>query len=303
MKLVHMDGTGNTFLVVDAFREARPPAETLPGLARSLCDRISGVGADGLLIVEPAAGFAGRMTVYNADGSIAEMCGNGLRCVGKLIADRFYADGEFVVLTDAGPRQVTVLSSDGDHSEIGISLGRPIFDPQQIPTTLPGRPPVEVSLSLMPHGSADPRRSIPVTCVSMGNPHAVIFVADSDTANVLSLGPLIERHPAFPNRTNVEFVTVTSRNELRLRVWERGVGETAACGTGAAAALVAGVLTARTDRQVLGHLRGGDLKLDWPSDDAEVALTGSAVQLGEFRHSWAGQSAGRGISGPHGFSG
>lgn len=290
MKLAHMHGTGNTFLVLDAFRHARPAPETLPNLARMLCDRTTGFGTDGLLIVEPAAGFAARMTVYNADGSIAEMCGNGLRCVGKLLADRCYAGSEFVIQTDAGPREVTILSSDGDRSEVRISLGRPILEPQRIPTTLAGHPPIEVPLSLKPSRSADLSHEIPVTCVSMGNPHAVIFVPNSDVANVHSIGPIVERHSAFPNGTNVEFVTVVSPSELRLRVWERGVGETAACGTGAAAATVAAVLTGRTGRQATVHLRGGGLRIDWPDDAAEVELTGDAVTVGSVEFEGFGRT-------------
>ncbi|MGC1272424.1 MAG: diaminopimelate epimerase [Planctomycetaceae bacterium] len=220
MRLVHMHGTGNAFLVLDAFREAMPRRDELPELARSVCDRTTGFGTDGLLVVEPAEDFAGRMTVYNADGSIAEMCGNGLRCIGKLLFDRFYAGSEFVVQTDAGPRKVTVLSSHGEGSDVRISLGRPIFEPERIPTTLPGHPPIEVPLSLQPGRHADSSHAISVTCVSMGNPHAVIFVPNSDVANVFSIGPIVERHSAFPNRTNVEFVTVVSPSELRLRVWE-----------------------------------------------------------------------------------
>ena len=271
MTFLHMHGTGNQFLILDAFRETPPSAEELPALARRLCRRDGGV--DGLLVVEPDADFSGRMRVYNADGSIAEMCGNGLRCVGRLLVDRGYAEGEFVVATDAGPRRVAVLASEGERSDVRVSLGRPVFEPALIPTTLTGTPPVETQLAF-------DEETVSVTSLSMGNPHAVLFVEDSETAPVARLGPLIERHPAFPNRTNVGFVSVASRHELRLRVWERGVGETAACGTGAAAAAVAGLLTGRTDRTVLIRLRGGDLRIDWPDDAAEVTLTGDAVTVG-----------------------
>lgn len=269
-----MHGTGNAFLVLDVFRQPRPNGSELPALARAVCDRATGPGADGLLVVEPSKGFAALMRVYNADGSVAEMCGNGLRCVGKLVADRGYAGREFVVATDAGPRHVAVLSSNPKASEVRISLGRPIFEASRIPTTLSGTPPVEVPLGI------DEEPALSVTCVSMGNPHAVTFVDDPGAAPVGRLGPLVERHSAFPNRTNVEFVAAVSPAELRLRVWERGCGETAACGTGAGAAVVAGVLTGRTARGVIVHLRGGDLRIDWPNDSAEVSLTGSAVTIG-----------------------
>jgi diaminopimelate epimerase len=271
MQLVLMHGTGNRFAVLDAFRETLPAEEDLPKLARSLGDRSAGIGVDGLLIVEPAEGVAGRMRVYNADGSVAEMCGNGLRCVAKLLADRLKLS-RFTIATDAGPRDVEIMATRGDVSDVRVSLGRPIFEPTRIPTTFEGTPPTEVALVLADY-------VIHLTCLSLGNPHAVVFVADPDSVAVEQLGPNIEQHPAFPKRTNVEFVAVTSPNELRLRVWERGVGETAACGTGAAAAAVAGMLTGRTGRSVTAHLRGGKLHIDWPTDDAEITLTGEAVLL------------------------
>jgi diaminopimelate epimerase len=281
-----MHGTGNAFLLLDAFRDPPPSTADLPALARAACAKTTGFGTDGLLTVEPAEDAAARMRVFNADGSTAEMCGNGLRCVARLVADRGYAGNEFVIATDAGPRRVEVLSSNGDTSQIRLSLGRPVFDPTLIPTTLPGRPPLEVPLPLgdlspSPHSPFPIPHSLLTTCLSMGNPHAVTFVPDPDAAPVETLGPHVERHPAFPNRTNVEFVTVTSPAELRLRVWERGCGETAACGTGAAAAAVAAILTGRSERNVTVRLRGGDLRIDWPADDAEVTLTGDAVTLGE----------------------
>ncbi|HEX6984988.1 MAG TPA: diaminopimelate epimerase, partial [Planctomycetaceae bacterium] len=180
MELVHMHGTGNVFLVLDAFRQPLPREGELPALARAVCDRATGVGADGLLVVGPADGVAGRMRVYNADGSVAEMCGNGLRCVAKLLADRGGAGREFVVATDAGPRAVAVLSAGGERGDVRISLGRPVFDPARIPTTLPGNPPVEVPLELgvrssecgarngdSPHPAFPAPHSLRVTCVSM----------------------------------------------------------------------------------------------------------------------------------------
>ena len=284
IKFVRMHGTANEFLVLDVLRRAVTAGTDLAAVARAACDRTAGLGADGMLVVEPVDGFAARMTVYNADGSVPEMCGNGLRCVGKLVADRGDAGREFTVLTGAGPRRIEVLSSAGDASDIRISLGRPIFEAARIPTALPGTPPIEVPLPLDGEwGALAPgaEASLRVTCVSMGNPHAVIFVEDPDAVPVERLGPLFERHPAFPNRTNVEFVSVTSPTELRLRVWERGCGETAACGTGAGAATVAAILTGRTDRRVSVRLRGGNLRIEWPEDAAEVSLTGEAVTVGD----------------------
>jgi diaminopimelate epimerase len=275
MNLLLMDGTGNRFHVLDAFREPLPCDGDLPSFARSLCGFGSqGIRsrADGLLIVEPTEDCAGRMRVYNADGSVAEMCGNGLRCVAKLLHDRHDAGASFAIATDAGPRQVQILSASREVSEVRIGLGRPIFEPHRIPTTLHGTPPVEQPLDV------DGATWL-FTCVSMGNPHAVTFVNDPDDVDVHRVGPAVERHDAFPNRTNVEFAAVLSPAQIRLRVWERGVGETAACGTGAAATAVAAILTGRAERDVTISLRGGDLQISWRRDDAEVLLTGPARLL------------------------
>jgi diaminopimelate epimerase len=272
MNLLLMEGTGNRFFVLDAFREPLPSGEDLPSLVRSICRQENGSGADGLLIVAPAEGFAGRMRVYNADGSIAEMCGNGLRCVGKLLFDRGDAPEQFVVATDAGPRDVEVCSSSSAESELRVGLGQPIFDPSLIPTTLAGTPPVEQPIVVS-------GEIWQLTCVSMGNPHAVIFIHHPTATDVARIGRAIEHHEAFPKRTNVEFASVVSRTEIVLRVWERGVGETAACGTGAAATAVAAILTGRTDRSVSIRLQGGELKVSWPRNDAEVCLTGPAKLL------------------------
>lgn len=279
MNFLLMDGTGNRFYVLDAFREPIPGSDALPSLARTLCRQDSPLRAgsvsdrssraDGLLIVEPADGVAGRMRVYNADGSIAEMCGNGLRCVAKLLHDRYHVGSSFTVATDAGSRQIDILSASPEVSHVRIGLGRPIFDPQRIPTTLAGMPPLEQPLRI-------DDTTWRFTCVSMGNPHAVTFVDDPAAVAVERIGPAVERHAAFPNRTNVEFAVVDSRRHLRLRVWERGVGETAACGTGAAATAVAAILTGRTERDVTVRLPGGDLQIEWPHDEADVSLTGPA---------------------------
>jgi diaminopimelate epimerase len=229
------------------------------------------------LIVEPANGTAGRMRVYNADGSIAEMCGNGLRCVAKLLHDRYDAETSFTIATDAGPRQIRILSASSEVSQVRIGLGRPIFDPLRIPTTLEGMPLIEQPLRV-------DETTWRFTCISMGNPHAVTFVDDPDAVAVDRIGPAVERHAAFPRRTNVEFAAVDSRRRLRLRVWERGVGETAACGTGAAATAVAAILTGRTERDVTVRLPGGDLQIEWPHDEAEVSLTGPARALDSVTH-------------------
>lgn len=286
-----MDGTGNRFYVLDAFREALPSSDSLPSLARKLCDHDSPLRAesvsdrspraDGLLIVEPTEGAAGRMRVYNADGSTAEMCGNGLRCVAKLLHDRYDVGSSFTIATDAGPRQIEVTSASTELSEVRTSLGRPIFESDRIPTTLRGTPPIEQPL--------DVQGVIWLfTCVSMGNPHAVTFVDDPDSTAVNRIGPAVECHEAFPKRTNVEFARVLSPRVIRLRIWERGVGETAACGTGAAATAVAAILTGRAQRNVTIRVAGGDLQVSWPHDDAEVSVAGPASSVD--RVSWNGRS-------------
>lgn len=276
MQFIKMHGAGNDYVYIDGFVEAIP--ENVPELARVMSDRHTGVGGDGLVLILPGDGAPVRMRMFNADGSEAEMCGNALRCVAKYAAEHALATGdEFVIETGAGHLSVTIAQRTGGRvDQVRVNMGRPILSAAEIPTTLAGTPPQDVPLEV---GG----QTVTVTCVSMGNPHCVTFVEEISDAHVLELGPQIERHAAFPRRVNVEFIKVLSPSEFEMRVWERGSGETMACGTGACAAAVAGALTGRLSRQTTAHLRGGDLQLNWTAE-GHVLMTGPAVEV--FRGEW-----------------
>ena len=281
MRFTKMHGAGNDYVYVDCFAEPVPddPAE----LARRVSDRHLGVGGDGLILILPSGVADARMLMFNADGSEAEMCGNGVRCLAKYVYEHgLVRKPTLKIETGAGVRSLD-LELEGDRvRQVRVDMGEPILEPQRIPTTLPGDP----ALAGGPVVGAELKvagRKLAVTCVSMGNPHCVTFVDRLSDDWVLCVGPQIERHPAFPRRANAEFVEVISPGEVRMRVWERGSGETLACGTGASAVCVAGALAGRTPRKVLVHLRGGDLTLDW-AENNRVYMTGPAVEV--FSGEW-----------------
>ena len=271
MQFTKMQGAGNDYVYVDCFSQS--PPTNLPDLARRISDRHFGVGSDGLILIHPSQIADARMQMFNADGSEAQMCGNGLRCVAKYLYDHGICPSESLDLeTGAGVLSVRLVVSDRKVEQVRIDMGVPILEPSRIPTTFPVGPVVDAPLSIA-------GRQLAVTCVSMGNPHCVVFVDRADDEHVLGLGPKIETDLHFPQRTNVEFVEAVSRSEVRQRTWERGSGETLACGTGASAVCVAGVLSGRTQRSIVVHLRGGDLEIDWNQDDGHVYLTGGAVEV------------------------
>jgi diaminopimelate epimerase len=276
MQFIKMHGAGNDYVYVDCLQA--PLVGDVPALARAMSDRHTGIGGDGLVLITPSEQAPARMRMFNADGSEAEMCGNALRCVAKYLADQGLVRGdEFAVETGRGLLSVAVVDRTGGQvRQVRVNMGRPILESERIPTTLPGDPPRDVTLAVKD-------RTFPVTCVSMGNPHCVMFVDRISDELVLGLGPQVEHHPAFPRRVNVEFIRVHSPGEFDMRVWERGSGETLACGTGACAAAVAGVLTGRLSRQCTAHLRGGDLQIDWTAE-GDVLMTGPAVEV--FRGEW-----------------
>jgi diaminopimelate epimerase len=270
-----MHGCGNDYVVVDGFADE---VDDPVALARVVCDRRFGVGADGLLLALPSTAADLRMRMFNVDGSEAEMCGNGLRCLVKLAVERGrVAPGPRLrVETGAGVLDVEVERDGPVVDEVTIDLGAPRLDRASIPMRGSGGRVVDEPLDVDGEG-------LRVTALSLGNPHVVAFVADVDAAPLERLGPRVEHHEAFPRRTNLELVEVLSRDEVRQRTWERGCGETLACGTGACAVAVAGALTGRTDRALLVHLRGGDLRVEWRDDD-HVLLSGPAVEV--FRGVW-----------------
>ncbi len=276
MRFTKMHGAGNDYVYVDCFAQGVPP--DLPELARRISDRRFGVGGDGLILIRPSDKADARMQMFNADGSEAEMCGNGIRCVAKYVYDHgICRRDDLRIETGAGVLSLRVEAVGGVVRRVRVDMGEPVLDPARIPTTLPGQPVADVELTVA-------GRTLRVTSVSMGNPHCVIFVPQATDDLVLGLGPRIETDPHFPARVNVEFVEVISPHEVRQRTWERGSGETWACGTGASAVCVAGVLTGRTGRQIINHLRGGDLELDWNQSDNHVYMTGPAEEV--FSGQW-----------------
>jgi diaminopimelate epimerase len=282
MRFTKMQGAGNDYIYVDCFAE--PVPKNIPELARRMADRRFGVGGDGLILICPSERADAEMRMYNADGTYGEMCGNGVRCVAKFLYDHDICRRDKLRIVSGG--QVLSLElrvARGVVDEVRVDMGEPILRPDQVPTTLrspkgPQEPAVDVPLAV---GG----REFRVTCVSMGNPHCVTFVDEPTDDWVLGIGPKLEVDPHFPKRVNCEFVKVLGFGELRQRTWERGSGETLACGSGACAVCVAGVLTGRSGRDVQIHLSGGDLAIEWNESDNHVYMTGPAVEVfsGEWR--------------------
>ncbi len=274
-----MHGCGNDYVYLDAIGGRIPPPRAWSALARAMSDRHTGIGADGLIVLAPSRRADVRMAMFNADGSSSEMCGNGIRCLAKLAADHGHVrGGTLTVETGAGVLGVELVRRGRAVVGASVAMGRPRLAPAGIPAKHPGPGPV-LRLSLPAGG-----RDWPLILVGMGNPHAVAFVPDPDRCPVTTIGPVLERHRAFPRRTNVEFAAVIDRTQpiIRQRTWERGSGETLACGTGACAVTVAAVLTGRIPgRRATVRLSGGDLDIAWPTDDAEVRMTGPAVTVYE----------------------
>ena len=270
LRFTKMHGIGNDYVYVDCFSQPKPDGAAL---ARAVSPRRTGVGSDGVILILPSLTADCRMEMYNADGSRGEMCGNGIRCVGKYVYEHGLSrNNPLRVETDAGTKTLYLHIENGHVSAVTVDMGEPILDPARIPVATSAsrviRHPLEVQGT-----------SWEVTAVSMGNPHCVIFVDSVEQAPVQQVGPLIEHHPFFPARVNVEFIEPRDRRTLRMRVWERGSGETDACGTGACAALVAASLLDIVDRQATVELRGGPLTIDWRLEDNHVYMTGPAEEV------------------------
>lgn len=278
MRFTKMHGAGNDYIYVDGFNGSLPADPS--GISIAVSDRHKGIGGDGLVLICPpdTPGADARMRMFNADGSEAEMCGNAIRCVGKYLFDRgLVAKRELVVHTPRGAMKLALETDGSVCKRVRVNMAAPILSAAEIPTTLPGDPPLRVPLTVE-------GRTFEVTAISMGNPHAIIIVDEPTDELVLGFGPKIEHHPAFPKRVNVEFVKVLSRSEIRMRVWERGSGETQACGTGACAVAVACSLLGLTDRRIIAHLLGGDLELEWSEAENVVYMTGPAAEV--FTGDW-----------------
>ncbi len=275
MKFTKMHGLGNDYIYVDARSErVDDPAAT----ARAVSDRHTGVGGDGLILIHPSGRADVRMEMYNADGSKAQMCGNGIRCVAKYAVDHGLAAGpELTIETDSGVKRVWCRVNASRIEAVRVDMGKPSFDPTLLPSALE-------TDRIVSHPMTFGGASHEVTCVSMGNPHAVIFVDDLAGLELEQIGPHVERSPEFPERINAHFVRVDAPSKVTVRTWERGSGATRACGTGACAVCVAGAVTGRCHRKITTALPGGDLEIEWADDD-HVYMTGPAVEV--FSGNWA----------------
>jgi len=285
MYFTKMHGLGNDYVVVNCLKDA--PADP-SSLARRVSDRHFGVGADGLILLVRSDRADVGMRIFNADGSEAEMCGNGIRCLAKYAFDRrLCRNNPMRIETPAGVMFVGLETSRaGKVVAATVDMGTPVLDARRIPVKVqqgraeaPNRDESRFGDRIVDFAIRTARYAFQMTCVSMGNPHAVIYVEDVEAAPVAEVGPEIENHPFFPARTNVHFVQVLAEDEVRVRTWERGSGLTLACGTGASAVCVAGVISGRTARSITAHLPGGDLELVWRESDGRVHMTGPAVEV------------------------
>lgn len=276
MKFTKMQGLGNDYVYVNCMEQmVEDAAET----ARRVSDRHFGIGSDGLILICPSDKSDFEMRMYNADGSRGEMCGNGIRCVGKYVYDYGLTDKTSLsVETLGGIKHLFLEVEDGKVSLVKVDMGPAILEPEKIPVTAEGSRVVDEPLQV-------DGKTFRMTCVSMGNPHAVIYVDDVQGMDLEKTGPSFENHERFPNRINTEFAHVLDRNTVEMRVWERGSGETLACGTGACAVAVASILNGYTEDQVTVRLLGGDLKIEWDREANKVYMTGPAEVVfdGEIR--------------------
>lgn len=272
MKFTKMHGCGNDYVYVNLFEEKiEDPAK----VSIAVSDRHFGIGSDGLITIGPSDVADFRMRIYNADGSEAEMCGNGIRCVAKYVYDHKLTDQtQISVETGAGIKTLELTVENDKVTLVRVDMGEPILTPSLIPVVADGERVVDEPIMVA-------GKEWRMTCVSMGNPHAVLFVDDVEHFELEKYGPLFERHERFPKRTNTEFVQIVSRSEAIMRVWERGSAETWACGTGTCATVMACILNGCTDDRVLVHLRGGDLRIDYDRKSNHLFMTGPATEVFE----------------------
>ena len=280
MKFTKMHGCGNDYIYINGFQE-KISANEKPDMVRRLCDRHFGIGGDGVIFINPTDEADFEMEMYNADGTGAEMCGNGIRCVAKFVYDKQLTDSEHISVVSAG--QIKYLNMDierqhpwdrGNVISVRVDMGSPVLKPELIPVKAVGN-------LLINEPIVVDDKEYHMTCVSMGNPHAVIFAEGVKDMALEKIGPLFEHHELFPKRINTEFVEIIDRQNVFMRVWERGTGETLACGTGCCAAAVAGVLNDLTDSKIMVKLLGGELQVEWDRDRNLVFMTGPAETVFE----------------------
>lgn len=267
-----MQGLGNDYVYVNCFSE-NLPEDDRSEMAIKVSNRNFGVGSDGLICICPSDMADFLMDMYNLDGSRSAMCGNGIRCVGKYVYDKGLTDKTEITVESGGEiKKLSLLVSEGNVSSVTVDMGRPILAPSEIPVTAEGERFISQPIDVL-------GERYEATCVSMGNPHCVVYVEDVDAIDLKSIGPAFENLPIFPERINTEFIQVIDDNTLKMRVWERGSGETLACGTGACASLVASVLNGKSRPSATVQLRGGDLHIRWDEDSDRVFMQGPAVTV------------------------
>ena len=273
LKFTKMHGLGNDYVYMDAINQK---IENRESLAKYVSDRHFGIGSDGLILICPSEIADFKMQMFNSDGSEAEMCGNGIRCVGKFVYDKGLTNKDIITIeTLAGIKTLVMTIENGKMKTARVDMGEPILEPEKIPVVSEEKIVKNLKLNILD-------KEFRFTCVSMGNPHSITFIEeDVNKFDICKYGNLIETNKAFPKKTNVEFINVVDDKTLKMRVWERGAGETLACGTGACGALIASVLNGYTSRNVTIHLLGGNLNIEWNENDNHVYMTGSATTVFE----------------------
>ena len=278
LQFTKMHGLGNDYVYMDAINQK---IEKRSELAKFVSDRHFGIGSDGLILICPSEKADFRMQMFNQDGSEAEMCGNGIRCVGKFVYDKGLTNKETITVeTLAGIKTLVMTAKNGKIETARVDMGKPILEPEKIPVISDENPVKNLKLN-------EGEKEFTFTCVSMGNPHAVTFIKeDVNKFDICKYGAKLEINNVFPKKANIEFINVIDDKTLKMRVWERGAGETLACGTGACASVVAAILNGYTKRDVTVHLLGGDLKIKWKENDNHVYMTGPATTVFEGKIDW-----------------
>ena len=272
MKFTKMQGCGNDYVYVDGSKETID-LDKKPEIVRRLSNRHFGIGGDGVIFINPAADADFEMEMYNADGTRSEMCGNGIRCVAKYVYDKGLTDKEELCIVSAGKKKyITLTIENGKAVMVCVNMGAPELCAEKVPVKSEREQVVDEPITV--NG-----KTYRMTCVSMGNPHAVVFMEDVDNLEIEKIGPFFENHEVFPNRTNTEFVRIIDRNTVQMRVWERGTGETLACGTGTCATVVACVLNGLTEDKVTVKVLGGEIFVHWDREENVVYMTGPATHV------------------------
>lgn len=279
MKFTKMHGCGNDYVYINGFTE-KIEDDKKPVLAQKISDRHFGVGSDGVIFINPSSEADFEMEMYNADGSRAEMCGNGIRCVAKYVYDKGLTDKKEISIVSASAiKYLTLFTKDGAVEKVRVNMGKPKLLGKEIPVLDKNGEITEKQMISEPIEVEG--KEYHMTCVSMGNPHAVVFMEEVQNLDIESIGPKFENHPRFPQRTNTEFVKVLDQNTVEMRVWERGAGETLACGTGCCATLVACVLNGLTGCHITVKLLGGELEIEWDRETDLIYMTGPATTVFE----------------------